>query len=644
MYGAPPQPHGGYAAQVPQYGAHPPAYGVAPLPPQPHMVVDPNLAIGTDPHAFAKMYHSHLKSLTFNSKPIITNLTVIAHDHSARMSAVVAKCLDDHIMQSHPSIRLPALYTLDSISKNIGHPYTQLWSARIVPIFLETYRLVDQPTKMRMEELLATWKTAGPGARPLFGDNAQWSIERALFGSSGMPQPNATPAPVADPRSNASRSKAKAIENIDKLLAVDGQSLAANPSDQALHERVDSLAQLKQVILTADLSNEEMAQIHAQLDSLSAAAQRANPTGHAAAMHGQPLPPTQAAPVSVNSPTPVHQAPAALPQGLSGALANLSALTAQPAAAPAASTQAPPVNNAASALFASLMQAGLLPGSATNSAAATPPPAAVERDQDEDYVNAILALDIKTSGPEFNREPASSYELILHKHLALQCRQCANRYPTGNKGQARMDDHLDWHFTQNRRAKDSAARGQSRSWFDRLESFIRGGFDDSVPASKGSGAGAASGDGESKSGMTAAQEKALKEKFSKSFVVAPTDPDLASKPCPICKEAFKSQWSEDEEEWIWLNAIKVENTQAEGSVGGVVYYHASCHYSAKSLTDSVAGGDRRTASVGVKRRSASRTATPSLLGGGAKKRKSGIDEVEEEAKEEDEPPMKKAAS
>lgn len=614
------------------------------MPPQQHQAPpDPNHAIGTDPNVFAAMYNSHLKSLTFNSKPIITNLTVIAHDHAARMSAVVAKCLDDHIMQSHPSIRLPALYTLDSISKNIGHPYTQLWSARIVPIFLESYRLVDQPTKMRMEELLGTWKTAGPGARPLFGDNAQWSIERALFGSQGMPQANAAAAPVSDPRANASRSKATAIENIDKLLAVDGQSLAANPSDQALHERVDSLAQLKQVILTADLSQEEMAQIHSQLDSLSAGAQQANPTAHAAAMHGQPLPPA-ATPVPASGPTPAPApAPvtsAALPQGLSGALASLSALTAAPAAAP-------PANNAAASLFASLMQAGLLPGSATGSAAATPPPAAIERDQDEDYVNAILALDVKTSGPEFNKEPASSYELILHKHLPLQCRQCANRYPSGNKGQGRMDDHLDWHFTQNRRAKDSAARGQSRSWFDRLESFIRGGFDDSAPASKssnaagGGGAGLDGGDG--KGGLTAAQDKALKEKFAKSFVIAPTDPDLASKPCPICKEAFKSQWSEDEEEWIWLNAIKVDNANSSDG-GGEVYYHASCHYSAKSLTDSVSGvgGDRRTGSIGVKRRSASRTATPSVGltaasngASGARKRKSGgIDEEGEEGSEQ----------
>ncbi|GAK67988.1 pre-mRNA cleavage factor cfi subunit [Moesziomyces antarcticus] len=610
MYGAPAQ-HGYAAPPPPQYGAQQPHYG-APAAMPPHMAApDPNLAIGTDPNAFANMYNSHLKSLTFNSKPIITNLTVIAHDHAATMSAVVAKCLDDHIMHSHPSVRLPALYTLDSISKNIGHPYTQLWAARIVPIFLESYRLVDQPTKMRMEELLATWKTAGPGARPLFGDNAQWSIERALFGSQGMPQHSAAhaahAAPVADPRASTAKSKAKAIENIDRLLAIDGQALAANPADQSLHERVDSLAQLKQVILTADLSNQEMAQIHAQLDSLSAASQQSNSSGHAATMQAQPPGPS-------------------LPQGLSGALASLSSLAPPAAAAPAANGgQAPP--NAASSLIASLMQAGLLPGSSTPStAAATPPP--VERDQDEDYVNAILSLDIKISGAEFNREPACWYDLILHKHLAQQCRQCANRYPAGAKAQARMDDHLDWHFTQNRRAKDSAARGQSRSWFDRLDAFIRGGFDDSARTTR-SGAGD---DGEGKTTLSAAQDKALKEKFAKTFVVVPSDADVAARPCGICKEPFKSQWSEDEEEWIWLNAIRVDDNGAE------IYYHASCHHSAKSLTDSVA--DRRTASVGVKRRSTSRTATPTASTAAARKRKSDLEPALDIVEE---PPAKKSA-
>jgi hypothetical protein len=25
----------------------------------------------------------------------------------------------------------------------------------------------------------------------------------------------------------------------------------------------------------------------------------------------------------------------------------------------------------------------------------------------------------------------------------------------------------------------------------------------------------------------------------------------------VCKEAFKAEWSEDEEEWVWRNAINI---------------------------------------------------------------------------------------
>ena len=138
-------------------------------------------------------------------------------------------------------------------------------------------------------------------------------------------------------------------------------------------------------------------------------------------------------------------------------------------------------------------------------------------------------------------------------------------------------------------------------------------------------------EGEGKTTLSAAQDKALRDKFAKTFVVVPSDADVAARPCAICKEPFKSQWSEDEEEWIWLNAIRVEDN------GNQVYYHASCHHSAKSLTDSVA--DRRTASVGVKRRSTSRTATPSASTA-ARKRKSDLEPALDIVEE---PPTKKSA-
>lgn len=51
-----------------------------------------------DPNAFAHMFKQHLSSLTFNSKPIITNLTVIAMENANSMANVVAQCLEEHIM------------------------------------------------------------------------------------------------------------------------------------------------------------------------------------------------------------------------------------------------------------------------------------------------------------------------------------------------------------------------------------------------------------------------------------------------------------------------------------------------------------------------------------------------------------------
>ena len=52
---------------------------------------------------------------------------------------------------------------------------------------MESYRVVDQPTRRRMEELLATWREAGPGGRPMLGDASQQAIERSLYGSQGAP-------------------------------------------------------------------------------------------------------------------------------------------------------------------------------------------------------------------------------------------------------------------------------------------------------------------------------------------------------------------------------------------------------------------------------------------------------------------------
>lgn len=183
---------------------------------------------------------------------------------------------------------------------------------------------------------------------------------------------------------------------------------------------------------------------------------------------------------------------------------------------------------------------------------------------------------LKLTPADMQRElPLGSLEAIEYKELPLQCRQCSKRYPQGPKGQASMDQHLDWHFRQSRRARDSTARGQSRSWFSRLEDWIRGGHDDDAPKRLDENAG--TNGPKSTTALTPAQEAELKAATS-AFVIAPIDdPEAATKPCPICKELFKAEMSQDEDDFIWKNAVNVKG----------VYYHGSCHYSAKIFSSSV---------------------------------------------------------
>lgn len=66
---------------------------------------------------------------------------------------------------------------------------------------------------------------------------------------------------------------------------------------------------------------------------------------------------------------------------------------------------------------------------------------------------------------------------------------------------------------------------------------------------------------------TTAEEEAAKKQPQKQWIRAPNDVTLRNAPCPICQEKFESTWSEDVQDWIWQDALKVGNR----------VYHASCY-------------------------------------------------------------------
>jgi pre-mRNA cleavage complex 2 protein Pcf11 len=151
---------------------------------------------------------------------------------------------------------------------------------------------------------------------------------------------------------------------------------------------------------------------------------------------------------------------------------------------------------------------------------------------------------------------------FLYGRMAVQCKQCGLRFSDTAQGKGAMQEHLDMHFRQNRKASQSVGRGHSRSWFLGAEDWIR----DSPYSSGDKDAGLSSRSSNVKAVATAESAKRDTELRAR-FVVVPPGDEAKHVTCPICKEVFKSEFNDDDEEWIWKNALKIDDK----------IYHATCH-------------------------------------------------------------------
>lgn len=85
--------------------------------------------------------------------------------------------------QTRPEWKLPALYVLDSIVKNVGTPYTVYIGRNLYRTFMDAYLVMSQDTRKAMEGLLRTWKQPVPESmdpRPVFPVEVTMDIENAL--------------------------------------------------------------------------------------------------------------------------------------------------------------------------------------------------------------------------------------------------------------------------------------------------------------------------------------------------------------------------------------------------------------------------------------------------------------------------------
>jgi pre-mRNA cleavage complex 2 protein Pcf11 len=123
-----------------------------------------------------KEFAQGLEKLTFNCKNTITSLTEYARLRILFAQGVVS-ALEEKIISSPADKKLPLVYLLDSIVKNIGPPYLALFSRNLKLLFLNSYESQrDEKLRNSFKRVLQTW-------RIVFPPQLIRTIEESIFGA-----------------------------------------------------------------------------------------------------------------------------------------------------------------------------------------------------------------------------------------------------------------------------------------------------------------------------------------------------------------------------------------------------------------------------------------------------------------------------
>ncbi|KAF3041610.1 hypothetical protein E8E12_009689 [Didymella heteroderae] len=273
-------------------------------------------------------FRDALQDLRMNSRPEISNLTLIAKENTEYAQAISTE-LENHIRTTRPEWKLPSLYVLDSIVKNVGTPYTVYLGRNLYRTFMDAYLVVDQATRKAMEGLLRTWKQPVPESmdtRPVFPANVTADIEnavnkiRSVAAQTQPPRPmhalpprppsnvawrdTSTPpqtlprypapndprrpaglpptpqygAPSATPPMPYGFNSPQPMSSVDladlkaevaQLVSTTQTSFAHNPADRDVQTKLQALLSLKQILDTQTLPPQQLEAVRKQVRSLA---------------------------------------------------------------------------------------------------------------------------------------------------------------------------------------------------------------------------------------------------------------------------------------------------------------------------------------------------------------------------------------
>ena len=469
-------------------------------------------------------YKQSLNELTFNSRPIIDNLTVIAKENPNVADGII-DLVTERIYKTIPEQKLYALYLLDSICKTTGNPYNILVSDQIFNLFSHVFQLVNEAIRNRLVSLFETWKvtkTRGTN-EPLFPKSQLDKID-VFLKKAGYPKP-----------ATGGLSQQSLINDISQLIPVFENKIRMNPN-QKLADRLKALNQLKLILSTQVMKVNELQAIQNQLQSIkeqelaSSSSKSGTPTG---------TPSTTPAPASL-PPTPKANPVFQIFDDLI-----LSGLVKKeqepiPGSKPVYSlvfpqTKYSPSNNEFNPN--GTLEDLLLASSSI---------------QRSDYEKLKFTEMIKVSKSAANNlqdfiknnKPNSKLRDLLYDAKPSKCSICGKRFTTDQEGSTKKRLHLDWHFRINKKLSAKGSNVQSRNWYIDDYEWVNFNENELLEYSTDVKLPDIGDDDKSANVITS------------SYVVVPSSETNMNNKCLICREQVKATYNDEIGEWVWERCIR----------------------------------------------------------------------------------------
>lgn len=509
----------------------------------------------------AEDYATSLRDLTFNSRPLIVTLTTIARENTDYADGIL-QAITTRIYKCIPEQKLFTLYLLDSICKTVGNPYNILIGDEIFRLFSHVYLLVGEQTRARLVKMYDLWKvfrTKGTNL-PLFPSEQMDKIDSFLT-QAGFRR--ADPVPTY--------SAKRLVEDIDTLLPIMQKKLAQNQGDTALAGRCTALTELRVLLQSQELKQNELAGILEKLSSMKHQELYTVPS--------TPITPAITPATTPGAPTPAAQAPPkALPlfeELIASGLVKVDQ-SLKPGSKPVyelimpkhkfvgGATGAPTTN----ALEQLLMDANI----------------STRSQYDQIKFKELVKVNKKlTEGGSLfanlqkfvssNVLDASTVQ-VLYETKSLKCAQCGKRFTNDDAGAAKKRVHLDWHFRINKKLANHKSNIQSRNWYlDDLE-WVK--FDDNNLLEYGTST-------VKKEAPTSASQSTQPQ-----YVVIPSTESNMNNMCTICREQVKATYNDQLGEWVWDGCM-----YAPGQRSGRKIVHVACHQEASRKRGADSEGDHK---------------------------------------------------